>query len=119
MTHTDNTHRVTLITRLRTNNAGNEALSSALIRYFATHSSGCRLTTLERSPPALAGYVLEPGETVNLLVALGTKDPCGGTSQWVAMDYHVGGSRYTASAPMGADMAVGDGSGQASPECVS
>ncbi len=58
MTHTGDSDRVTLITRLRTNNAGNEALSSALIHYFETHYPNHRLTAIERSPPALDGYAL-------------------------------------------------------------
>ena len=58
MTPTRNAKQVTLITRLHTNNAGNQALSSALINYFSTQYPGHRITALERAPSALDGYVL-------------------------------------------------------------
>jgi polysaccharide pyruvyl transferase WcaK-like protein len=58
MIHTRPAKQVTLITRLLTNNAGNQALSSALIGYFTAHYPDHRITALERSPSALNGYVL-------------------------------------------------------------
>ena len=66
----------------------------------------------------LTGYTLQPGETVNLLVALDSMDPSGGTSDWVAMTYHVGGQAHMASAPMGADVSV-DEATDPPEECVS
>ena len=62
----------------------------------------------------LTGYHLAPGEQVNVLIAIDTDDPCGGTSEWVELTYYVQGRRYLAVAPFtGIEM-----SDDASPNCV-
>jgi len=52
----------------------------------------------------LVGYQVVPGEDANILVVLGTDDPCGGMFDWYELDYTVGGRQYTTVALLGALM---------------
>ena len=56
----------------------------------------------------LSSYVLGPGEAVNPLILLDIEDPCGGTSEWVEIDYQVGARKYTAVSVVGIALETGD-----------
>lgn len=57
----DDRNVITLITRMRTRNSGNQALSAALLDYFRREWPCYRVVGLERAPAALDGFVLADG----------------------------------------------------------
>lgn len=52
----------------------------------------------------LVGYEMAPGELLNPLIQLGLEDPCGGTADWLEIEYVVDGASYTAVSYIGVEV---------------